>query len=89
MIILKKCMDEKPPKPLRAWVWVNSYIIITYRNLILTKVCFIVRSWLARLISELFYKTLNLAYIRKKGLDLEYVTGYLYTTGIFDKDVKS
>lgn len=28
-------------------------------------------------------------YIRKKGLDPKYVMGYLYTTGIFDKDVKS
>lgn len=28
-------------------------------------------------------------YIRKKKLDPELVKGYLYTTGIFDKDVKS
>ena len=27
--------------------------------------------------------------MRKKGLDRDLVRGYLYTTGIFDKDVKS
>lgn len=28
-------------------------------------------------------------YIRKNGLDKEHVKGYLYTTGVFDRDVKS
>jgi Holliday junction resolvase-like predicted endonuclease len=35
-----------------------------------------------------FAGTMNL-YIQKKGLDEDFVTGYLFTTGIFDKDVKS
>ncbi len=35
-----------------------------------------------------FIGSMNL-YIRKKRLDPELVTGYLYTTGVFDSDVKS
>ena len=35
-----------------------------------------------------FVGSMNL-YIRKKRLDPELVRGYLYTTGIFDKDVRS
>lgn len=35
-----------------------------------------------------FVGSMNL-YIRKKGLDKEHVKGYLYTTDVFDKNVKS
>jgi len=61
-----------------GWFSADEYVIIECKN----------KAKVVPADFKKFVGSMNL-YIRKKKLDKEHVKGYLYTTGVFDSDVKS